>query len=78
MVKFRKWWLLIFDMLANEAQSTQDVGRDAFLNSNVFPLMLLVCSVDTLIHINRPHLLASHCALHPVSCVVWALVCVCV
>ena len=31
-------------------------------NSNIFPLMLLVCSVNTPIHINRPHLLTSRCA----------------
>ena len=34
--------------------------------SNVFPLMLLACSVDTPIHINRSYLLASRCVLHPV------------
>ena len=50
----------------SEAKSTQDVGRDA---SNIFPLMLLACSVDTPIHINRFHLLAWHCALRPASCV---------
>ena len=33
-------------------------------NSNANPLMLLVCSVDTSIHINRPHLLALRA--HPV------------
>ena len=44
------------------AQSTHDAGHNACPNSNVFPLMLLVCSVDTPIHINRSHLLASHCA----------------
>ena len=49
----------------NEAQSTQDAGRDACVNSNVFPLMLLACSVDTPIHINRSHLLASRCASVP-------------
>ncbi len=31
--------------------------------------MLLACSVDTPIHINRSHLLASHCASRPASCV---------
>ncbi len=41
-----------------EVQSTQDAGRDACTNSNVFPLMLLACSVDTPIHINWSHLLA--------------------
>ena len=30
--------------------------RDAHANWNVFPLMLLACSVDTPIHINRSHL----------------------
>ncbi len=50
-----------------------DAERDASANSNVFPLMLLACSVDTPIHINRSHLLASHCALRPASCVDWAL-----
>ncbi len=55
------------------AQSTQDAGRDACANSNLFPLMLLAYSVDTLIHINRSHLLASHCASRPASCVDWAL-----
>ena len=29
--------------------------------------MLLVFNVDTNIHINRSHLLASHCASHPAS-----------
>ena len=38
---------------------TQDTGRDAHANSNVFPLMQLACRVDTPIHINRSHLLAS-------------------
>ncbi len=55
-----------------QAQSTQDAGRSAGANSNVFPLMLLVCSVDTPIHINRSHLLALHCAWCPASCVDWA------
>ncbi len=41
------------------AQSTQDAGRNAHANWNVFPLMLLACSVDTPIYINRSHLLAS-------------------
>ncbi len=31
--------------------------------------MLLACSVDTPIHINRSHLLASRCASRPASCV---------
>ncbi len=44
----------------------RDATRAA--NSNVFPLMLLACSVDTPIHINRSYLLA----LHPASCVDWA------
>ncbi len=50
-----------------EAQSTQDAGRDALANSNVFPLMLLACSVENPIHINRSHLLASRvlCGLGP-------------
>ncbi len=30
-----------------KAQSTQDAGHDVPVNSNVFPLMLLACSVDT-------------------------------
>ena len=42
-------------------------------NSNIFPLILLACSVDTPIHINRSHLLALPCALRPESCVDWAL-----
>ncbi len=41
-------------------------------NWNVFPLMLLVCSVDTPIHINRSHLLPLRCASRPASCVDWA------
>ena len=52
----------------NMAQSTQDVRA----NSNIFPLMLLACSVDTPIHINRSHLLVSCCASRPASCVDWA------
>ena len=40
----------------------------------LFPLMLLACSVDTPIHINRSHLLASRCASRPASCVDWASV----
>ena len=55
-----------------EAQSTQDAGRHPRANSNIFPLMLLACSVDTPILINRSHLLALHCASHPTSCVDWA------
>ena len=55
------------------AQSTQDAGRDAHANLNIFPLMLLACSVDTPIHINRSRLLALHCASPPTSCVDWAL-----
>ena len=51
------------------AQSTQDAGRNACTNSNIFPLMLLACSVDTPIHINRSHLLASRCMLR--RCPVW-------
>ncbi len=35
--------------------------------------MLLACSVDTPIHINRSHLLASRCAWRPASCLDWAL-----
>ena len=31
---------------AHKAQSTQDAGHNAHANSNVFPLMLLACSVD--------------------------------
>ena len=58
-----------------KAQSTQDAGRNACANWKVFPLMLLVCSVDTPIHINRSHLLVSHCVSHPASCVDWASVC---
>ncbi len=59
-----------------KAPSTQDAGRDAHANWNVFPLMLLECSVDTPIHINRSHLLASRCASRPASCVDWAQNCV--
>ena len=55
-----------------EAQSTQDAGWDAHTNLNVFPLMLLACSVDTPIHINRSHLLVLRCASPPASCVDWA------
>ena len=55
-----------------QAPSTQDAGRDRRTNWNIFPLMLLACSVDTPIHINRSHLLASRCASHPESCVDWA------
>ncbi len=40
--------------------------------TQIFPLMLLVCSVDTPIHINRSHLLASPCASRPGFCVDWA------
>ncbi len=56
-----------------KAQSTQDAGRDVRANWNVFPLMLLACSVDTPIDINRSHLLVSRCASRPASCVDWAL-----
>ena len=38
-------------------------------NSNTNPLMLLACSVDTPIHINRSHLLALHRASRGPSCV---------
>ena len=55
-----------------QAQSTQDAGHDARANWNDFPLMLLGCSVDTPIHINRSHLLASLWASRPASCVDWA------
>ncbi len=54
------------------AQSTQDMGRDARANLNVFPLMLLACSVDTPIHINRSYLLVLCCTSYPASCVDWA------
>ncbi len=37
--------------------------------------VVCVCSVDTPIHINRSHLLASRCASHPASCVDWTLLC---
>ena len=47
-------------------------GRDACTNWNIFPLMLLASSVDTPTHINRSHLFASRCMLHPASCVDWA------
>ena len=63
-----------YSIAASKAQSTQDAGRHACVNSNIFPLILLACSVDTPIHINRSYLLASHCQSHPASCVDWALV----
>ncbi len=50
---------LVASCTAGKAQSIQDAGRDAHANWNVFPLILLACSVDTPIHINRSHLLAS-------------------
>ena len=56
-----------------EAQSTPGAGRKARANWNIFPLMLLVCSVDIPIHINRSHLLASHCASRPPSRVLCGL-----
>ncbi len=56
------------------AQSTQDTQCDTCANSNIFPLMLLACSVDTPIHINRSHLLVLHCTSLPASCVVWAYI----
>ncbi len=43
--------------IVREAQSTQDAGRDARTNWNIFPLMLLACSVNTPIHAHRFHLL---------------------
>ena len=54
------------------AQSTQDAGCHACTNWNVFPLMLLACSVDNPIYINRPHLLVLRCTSRPASCVDWA------
>ena len=39
--------------------------------------MLLACSVDTPIHINRSHLLALRWVSCPASCVDWALLCLC-
>ena len=56
----------------NETIGPIHTGR-AHANSNANPLMLLVCSVDTPIHINRSHLLAWRCASHPASCVDWAM-----
>ncbi len=56
-----------------QAQSTQVAGHDTRANLNANPLMLLECSVDTPIHINRSHLLASCGVSRPASCVDWAL-----
>ncbi len=43
--------------------------RDAHANWNIFPLILLGCSVNTPIDDNRSHLLVLHCTSRPASCV---------
>ncbi len=48
-------------------------GHNTCANSNIFSFMLLACSVVTPIHINRPHWLASHCALRVASRVLCGL-----
>ncbi len=58
-----------FDSLRPNPHRMQDVTHNVMrTNSNVFPFMLLACSVDTPIHINRSHLLASRCASRHVLC----------
>ena len=54
---------------AAEAQFTQDARCNAHANWNIFPLMLLACSVNTPIDDNRSHLLALRCASRQASCV---------
>ncbi len=48
----------------NTGRKAYNVGLNLYgrehANSNANPLMLLACSVDTPIHINRSHLLALH------------------
>ncbi len=58
-----------FPWLEGLRPNSHRTRHKAHANWNIFPLMLLVCSVNTPINDNRSHLLVLRCASRPASCV---------